>query len=135
MPDLILVDTSVWIKHFREGQNHLVSLLEQGFIACHPFIIGELACGSLKNRAEIINLLEALPKVKVLEHAEVMEFIETQKLMSLGIGYVDTHLLGSSLLSDTPLWTFDKSLVKAAKTFSIGYDCCLPLYYTGNQSD
>ncbi len=122
MHELVLADTSIWIKHFREGQTHLVSLLEQGFIACHPFIIGELACGSLKNRSEIINLLTALPKVKVLEHSEVMEFIETQKLMSLGIGYVDTHLLGSSLLSDTPLWTLDKSLVKAAKSLNTNYD-------------
>lgn len=122
MLDLILADTSVWIKHFREGQVHLSSLLEQGLIACHPYIIGELACGSLKNRAEIISLLEALPKVKVLEHAEVMEFIETQKLMNLGIGYVDTHLLGASLLSDTQLWTYDKSLIKVAKALNTNYE-------------
>ena len=122
MHDLILADTSVWVKHFREGQTHLSSLLEQGLIACHPYIVGELACGSLKNRAEIISLLEALPEVKLLEHDEVMEFIETQKLMSLGIGYVDTHLLGSSLLSDTPLWTFDKSLIKAAKSLQTNYE-------------
>jgi hypothetical protein len=121
MLSFILADTSVWIKHFREGQTHLISLLEQGLIACHPYIIGELACGSLKNRSEIIGLLEALPKAKVLEHTEVMEFVETQKLMSLGIGYVDTHLLGSSLLSDTLLWTFDKSLVKAAKALNTNY--------------
>ncbi len=122
MLNLILTDTSVWIKHFREGQTHLISLLEQGLIACHPYIVGELACGSLKNRSEIISLLEALPEVKLLEHTEVREFIETQKLMSLGIGYVDTHLLGTSLLSDTPLWTFDKSLVKAAKSLNINYE-------------
>lgn len=122
MSKLILADTSVWVKHFREGQTHLISLLEQGSISCHPFIIGELACGSLKNRTEIINLLEALPKVKVLEHIEVMEFIESQKLMSLGIGYIDTHLLGSSLLSDYSLWTFEKSLEKTAKLLNIGYN-------------
>ena len=122
MPDMILADTSVWIKHFREGQTHLISLLEQGFIACHPFIIGELACGSLKNRSEIINLLEALPKVKVLEHSEAMEFIESQELMSLGIGYIDTHLLGSSLISDCPLWTFDKALKKTARFLNTAYN-------------
>lgn len=70
MPDLILADTSIWVKHFGEGQTHLISLLEQGFIACHPFIIGELACGSPKNRAEIIDLLEVLPKVKILDHSD-----------------------------------------------------------------
>jgi len=121
MRDLVLTDTSVWVKHFREGQEHLISLLEQGIVACHPFIVGELACGSLKNRLEILALLEALPMVDVLEHNEVMAFIESRKLMSIGIGYVDTHLLGSSLLSDIPLWTFDKSLIKAAKTLNIGY--------------
>ena len=121
MRDLVLTDTSVWVKHFREGQEHLISLLEQGIVACHPFIVGELACGSLKNRLEILALLEALPMVDVLEHNEVMAFIESRKLMSIGIGYVDTHLLGSSLLSDIPLWTFDKSLIKAAKALNISY--------------
>ncbi|OQY00957.1 MAG: VapC toxin family PIN domain ribonuclease [Desulfobacteraceae bacterium 4572_130] len=119
---MVLADTCVWVKHFRKGQKHLIQLLEQGFVVCHPFIIGELACGGLKNRSEIIQLLEALPKVDVLEHAEIMEFIETRKLMSIGIGYVDIHLLGSSLLSSTPLWTFDKSLAKAANLQNIDYN-------------
>ncbi len=66
-------------------------------------------------------MLEALPKVDILEHFEIMEFIETRKLMSIGIGYVDTHLLGSSLLSNTPLWTYDKSLIKAAKSLDTSY--------------
>ena len=121
MPELVLADTSIWITHFRDGQVRLAKLLEQGLVACHPFIVGELACGSLKNRGEIIQLLEALPVVDVLEHNEVMEFIESRKLMSIGIGYVDIHLLGSSLLSNTPLWTFDKALIKAAKSLNIGY--------------
>ena len=121
MPELVLADTSIWITHFREGQKSLSQLLEQGLVACHPYIIGELACDSLKNRGEIIQLIEALPTVDVLEHAEVMEFIESRNLMSIGIGYVDIHLLGSSLLSNTPLWTFDKSLVKAAKSLKISY--------------
>lgn len=121
MSDLILADTSIWVTHFREGQKELIDLLEQGLIACHPYIVGELACGSLKNRNEIIQLLEALPRVDVLEHVEVMEFIESRKLMSIGIGYVDVHLLGSSLLSNTPLWTQDKSLIKAAKSLGTCY--------------
>ena len=121
MPDLVLADTSVWITHFRDGLKHFVQLLEQGFVACHPYIIGELACGSLNNRDEIIQLLEALPTVDVLEHSEVMEFIETRTLMSIGIGYVDVHLLGSSLLSGIPLWTYDRSLVNAADLLNTGY--------------
>mgnify|MGYP003973820441 FL=1 len=111
MPELVLADTSIWVTHFKEGQKHLTQLLEQGLIACHPYIIGELACGSLKKRREIIQLLEALPVVDVLDNTEIIEFIESRKLMSIGIGYVDIHLLGSSLLSNTPLWTFDKALV------------------------
>ena len=122
MRDPVLADTSVWVNHFREGQEHLITLLEQGLVACHPFIVGELACGSLRNRSEILALLEALPTVDVLEHSEAMIFIESRKLMSVGIGYVDTHLLGSSLLSDIPIWTFDKSLVKAAVSLGINYN-------------
>lgn len=122
MGELVLADTSIWVKHFREGQKHFYSLLDEGLIACHPFIIGELACGNLKNRSEILPLLEALPKVDVLEHNEVMAFIESRKLMGIGIGYIDTHLLGSSLLSNIPLWTFDKSLVKAAMSLGIVYE-------------
>ena len=121
MSELVLADTSIWIKHLREGEEHLIQLLEKGFIACHPFIVGELACGSLKNRREIIQLLEALPTIDVLEHAEVMEFIKSRKLMSIGIGYVDTHLLGSSLLSNIPLWTLDKALKKAANLLNTEY--------------
>ena len=121
MPEFVLADTSIWVHHLREGEKHLVQLLEKGFVVCHPFIIGELACGNLKKRREIIQLLEALPVVNVLEHYEVMEFIESQKLMSKGIGYVDVHLLGSSLLSNTPLWTLDKSLNKTAKRLNINY--------------
>ena len=121
MSDLVLVDTSIWVTHFREGENHLIQLLEMGFVACHPFIIGELACGSLKNRKGIIQLLEALPDVPVLSHQEVMSFIEYHKIMSKGLGYVDTHLLGSSILSGIPLWTFDKTLAKVASTLGIEY--------------
>ncbi len=121
MPDLVLVDTSVWVTHLRKGEKHLSQLLELGFVACHPFIVGELACGSLKNRQEIIRLLEALPAVDKLEHSEVMAFIESRKIMSAGIGYVDAHLLGSAILSDTPLWTHDKSLVKTATLLGVVY--------------
>ncbi len=122
MPKLVLADTPIWITHLREGDQHFIQLLEQGLVACHPFIVGELACGSLKNRKEIIQLLEALPMVDVLDHSEIMEFIESRELMSRGIGYVDTHLLGSSLVSNAPLWTLDKSLKKVAKLLNTEYE-------------
>ena len=122
MPDFILVDTSVWINHLREGDKNLTQLLEQGLVACHPFIVGEIACGSIKNRNEIINLLNDLPSTEIIDHSDIMGFIENRKIMNKGIGYIDVHLLGSALVSDTPLWTFDKALRKIAIQFSIGYD-------------
>ena len=122
MFDLILVDTSVWIKHLRESDKNLVQLLEQGLVTCHPFIIGELACWSIKNRDELIDLLNDLPSTDVLDHCDIMDFIEYRKIMNMGIGYIDVHLLGSALVSETPLWTFDKALRKIANQLSIEYD-------------
>ena len=119
MSDFILVDTSVWIKHLRESDKNLIRLLEKGLVACHPFIIGELACGGIKNRYEIISLLNDLPSTDIVDHSEIMEFIEYQKIMNKGIGYVDVHLLGSALVSETPLWTFDKALKRVANQLSI----------------
>ena len=122
MPDFILVDTSVWIKHLREGDQNLTQLLEQGLVACHPFIIGEIACGGIKNRHEIIDLLNDLPSTEILDHSDIIDFIENRKIMNKGIGYIDVHLLGSALVSDTPIWTFDKALKKMAFQLSVGYD-------------
>ena len=122
MSDFILVDTSVWVKHLREGDKNLIRLLEQGLVACHPFIIGELACGGINNRDEIINLLNELPSTDILDHYDIMEFIEYRNIMNNGIGYIDVHLLGSALVSETPLWTFDKALRKIANQLSIEYD-------------
>ena len=122
MSEFILVDTSVWVKHLRETDKDLTRLLEQGLVACHPFIIGELACGGIKNRYEIISLLNDLPLTIILDHNEIMEFIEYRKVMNKGIGYVDVHLLGAGLVSETPLWTFDKSLRRIANQLSIEYD-------------
>lgn len=107
---MVLADTSVWISHLREGNAGLETLLDDGHVVCHPFIIGELACGNLKNRSEILSLLHALPVVTHAEHEEVMQFIDDYRLMGKGLGYIDVHLLASSILSKTPLWTFDKRL-------------------------
>ncbi len=122
MPDYILVDTSVWVKHLREGHHSLAELLELGTVACHPFIIGELACGGIKNRNEILGLLNDLPLTDMLDHSDVMEFIERRQIMNKGIGYIDVHLLGAALVSKTPLWTLDKALQNMAGLLSIRYD-------------
>ena len=122
MSDLILVDTSVWVKHLREGDQNLNRLLEQGLVACHPLIVGELACGGIKNRNEIISLLNDLPSTDILEHHEIMDFIEYREIMNKGLGYVDVHLLASAIVSETPLWTFDRALRNIARQWSIEYD-------------
>jgi predicted nucleic acid-binding protein len=118
---MVLVDTSIWISHFRENNAHLNKLLMDESVACHPFIIGELACGNIKNRKEIIPLLQALPQALVAENDEVLQFIEHKKLMGTGIGLIDIHLLASSLLTGLPLWTADKQLHTTASQFEITY--------------
>ena len=116
---MVLVDTSIWISHFREGNSHLKELLEDESVACHPFIIGELACGGLKNRNEIISLLKALPQVQTAESDEILQFIENKRLFGTGLGFVDVHLLASALLTRALLWTADKPLQRAAAKLDI----------------
>ena len=119
---MVLVDTSVWVLHLRETHIDLVSLLNDGEVACHPFIVGELACGNLKNRAMILSLLEALPMAATVEHEEVLTFTERHNIIGKGLGYKDVHLLASALLSRLPLWTLDKNLEQAAATLHHKYE-------------
>ncbi len=107
---MILVDTSVWIEHLRSGTVGLETVLDEGNIACHPFIISELACGNLKNRTEILTLLKNLPVAAVANDDEALKFIECHQLMGKGLGFIEIHLLMSALLTGIPLWTFDKRL-------------------------
>jgi hypothetical protein len=111
---MVLVDTSVWVSHFRETHRGLVELLNNGEVVCHPFVIGELACGNIKNRTSIIALLKSLPMAVSVAHQEVLAFIEARKVMGKGLGYVDVHLLAAALLTGVSLWTLDKKLDKAA---------------------
>jgi predicted nucleic acid-binding protein len=112
---LILVDTSVWVDHFRRGDRQLTDLLERGVVAMHPFVVGEIACGSLVNRSAILELLQDLPTSLVAESEEVLGFIERHGLYGKGIGYIDVHLLASVTLTDgAKLWTRDKRLRAAA---------------------
>jgi predicted nucleic acid-binding protein len=107
---MILVDTSVWVEHLRCGTIGLEELLRDGNVACHPFIIGEIACGNLNNRTEILSLLHDLPMAIRADDDEVFQFIEDHKLMGKGLGYIDIHLLMSAMLTRIPLWTIDKRL-------------------------
>lgn len=112
---MILVDTSVWVDHLRHGEPGLIELLERSTVVMHPFVVGEIACGSLRDRDSILELLQDLPAAVVAEAAEVMHFIERHALHGKGIGYVDVHLLASVVLtSGSRLWTRDLKLLRVA---------------------
>ncbi len=118
---MVLVDTSVWVNHLRKGDIQLEKLLLDGEVVCHPFVIGELACGNIKNRSEILALLQALPQAPTIDLAEYLYFIEQNHLSGIGIGFVDVHLLSSAKLSGIPLWTNDKRLKETAQKLKIFY--------------
>ena len=118
---MILVDTSVWVEHLRKGNPRLAKLLENAEVACHPFVIGELACGNLKNRKRVLTLLQQLPSLPIAEQNEVLEFIEKRELAGAGIGWIDAHLLASVLISDTLLWTLDKRLVNTSSKLNVDF--------------
>jgi predicted nucleic acid-binding protein len=119
---VVLVDTSVWVSHLREANKGLANLLNKAEVVCHPFIVGELACGNFKNRIALISLLEALPTALEVEHEEVLAFIESRKVMGKGLGYIDVHLLASALLTGVLLWTLDKKLDKVAEELHCRYE-------------
>lgn len=118
---MVLVDTSIWIDHFRRGLPALAEQLNAGAVVCHPFVVGELACGNLKNRGEILELLQTLCTCPVAAHEEVLHFIESNHLMGLGLGYIDAHLLASARLSGLPLWTLDRTLQTTAARLHIAW--------------
>jgi len=111
---VVLVDTSVWVEHLRRGEPALTSLLAGEEALCHPFVIGELACGYLRNRAEVLELLAALPSAVHAEDGDVVQFIDRHRLQGRGLGLIDIHLLASCTQSRTALWTLDAKLAKAA---------------------
>lgn len=113
---MILVDTSVWVDHLRRGDAGLVALLERSAVVMHPFVVGEIACGSLRDRASILELLQDLPATVVAMPDEVLKFIESHELHGKGIGYVDAHLLASvALTPGARLWTRDARLRRTAE--------------------
>ncbi|VAX34997.1 Toxin 1, PIN domain [hydrothermal vent metagenome] len=118
---MIIVDTSIWISHLRKKNILLTKELLTTNILIHPFIIGELACGNLKNRKEFISLLQTLPQTQTVTQEEILYFIEHHQLMGLGIGFIDIHLLASTQLTKSLLWTADKKLHAIAKKFNLIY--------------
>jgi predicted nucleic acid-binding protein len=116
----MLVDTSVWVEHLRRGDPTLSELLDRGEVECHPFIIGELACGSLRRRSEVLSLLRSMPHVPVATDKEVLKFIERHRLMGRGVGWVDVHLLAAAALGSTLLWSRDRRLSQVAQELHLG---------------
>ncbi len=118
---MILVDTSIWIDHLRSGSPALVTLLQGDAVCTHDFVIGELACGNLRNRVEVLGLLQSLPRLSAATEEETLFFIEQQQLMGRGIGYVDAHLLAAAVIRNVPIWTKDKRLKAIAEENSWAY--------------
>ena len=119
---MILVDTSVWVDHLRHGDAALIDLLERAKVLMHPFVVAELACGSLHNRSSILQVLQDLPAAVLAEGDEVLGFIERHALHGKGIGCVDVHLLASvALTADAKLWTRDKRLHAAAQALGCAF--------------
>ena len=119
---MILVDTSVWVDHLRRGDPGLVALLERAAVVMHPFVMGEIACGSLKDRQSLLELLHDLPGAVIATDDEAMQFIERHRLYGKGIGYIDVHLLASVALTEgAQLWTRDQRLRQVAAAMGFAY--------------
>lgn len=117
---MVLVDTSVGVEHFRHGDATLADLLARGRLAVHPFVIGEIACGSLSHRTEIPEPLKQLPSAVIAKDDEVLVFIDHHALFGKGIGYVDAHLRASAALSHQgSIWTLDKRLRASADSLKL----------------
>jgi predicted nucleic acid-binding protein len=120
---VILVDTSVWIAHLRYSDAGLAQLLDTGRVLAHPFVIGELALGNLRQRDTILNAMQSLPQASVAADEEVLRFIGQHSLAGLGIGYIEAHLLAATrLTAGAALWTRDKRLAAAARALTLAAD-------------
>src|SRR5262245_12034317 len=115
----MLVDTSVWVDHFRRRNDTLSALLAGSRVWSHPFVIGELACGHLKRRAEILGALGALPHAPLVDQSDVLALVEREHLMGRGLGWIDVNLLASAVHASVPLWTLDRRLAAIAGELGI----------------
>ena len=116
---MILVDTSIWVNHLRRHDRVLAAHLAAGEVLCHPFVIGEIGLGLLKQRREVLALMAALPSALVISHDEVMAFVEQRRLAGLGVGWVDVHLAASAVVSRAKLWTADRRLAEVARVLRL----------------
>ena len=116
----MLVDTSVWVNHLRSGLHSLAAALENSKVMIHPWVIGELACGNLRDRNHVLDLMRSLPAATVATDAEGLRLIEQEQLMGRGIRYVDAHLLDSTRISRCRLWTDDHRLRNLALELGVG---------------
>jgi predicted nucleic acid-binding protein len=112
---MILVDTSIWIDHGRRRDARLAAWLTKGLVLGHPFVQGELACGQMPRRADVLALFEQLPAATLVEHRELLQFVDRHRLMGQGLGWIDLHLLASALASRATLATRDRRLARAAQ--------------------
>lgn len=110
---MVLVDTSAWIELMRRGHAELDRALSDGRVLTHPFVLGELACGSLAREREIRGLLDTLPRVEEATHDEVMMMVQAKRLAGSGIGWIDAHLITSALIARVELLTLDRALGRA----------------------
>ena len=118
----VLVDTSVWVGHFKQRNERLVALLEAGLVVCHPYVVVEVACGTPPNRRAIVAMLAELDNTPVATTDEVLDMIERRNLHGRGCGFVDMSLLASTLLSDQAMiWTLDKRLESLAGELNRAY--------------
>ncbi len=116
---MILVDTSVWVDHFRTADARLSGLLLDGQVMCHAFVVGELACGNLRRRVEVLALLRSLPHLPVLTNEDALAFLDAHRLAGEGLGWVDVHLLAAAYASREALWTKDRRLGHAARRLGV----------------
>ena len=117
---MVLADTSVWVEHFRGREKGLAGPLAEGLVLMHPFVMGELACGNLKDRSLVLSHLNSLPSAKIATHNEALQFLDRHKTWGQGLGWIDVHLLASALISDCGFWTLDKRLALAAADLRLG---------------
>jgi predicted nucleic acid-binding protein len=117
----MLVDTSVWIDHFRRSQPMLVAALDRGDVASHDLVIGELACGTLPRRADVLALVQTLPRIAPVTQREAMALVEERRLWGRGLGWIDVNLLAAAVLAGTRLWTLDRWLETVAHDLDVAW--------------
>lgn len=117
----MLVDTSVWIDHFRRSHPALVAALERGDVECHDFVLGELACGTLPRRDTVLTLMQTLPRIAPVPHGETMALVVERRLSGRGLGWVDVSLLAATLIAGVRLWTLDRRLRAVAHELNIAW--------------